>query len=1525
MTHQTFRYRIIKVGKTTVSVALCGLAALATTGASAQFSQNVGSNPSPIVTSSTSWVDIYFQGASDGFWASQSYSGGNITITLESGVNVTGQVPVGSTSPVAISTRDYPDWDNNNPAYTNTVSFTANTTTLNLQGENSITGAVGVHGSQTGSGFVYGPFTQADPIDRINVNGTNVSFNGRVFADVISINQGGTLKFYDDVSSATGLNGSIANTTINYNGNDATVTLNDGVTVTGSIVKTSTGTGGGTNGTLIFTGTGTVTGSVGGNSLATGTMGLVQVQGAGDFVRINGNLSTDRLNYMASSVVGVGGDLILNINNASDAVNAVTLRNTDGTLQVDGNIVGVAGKVAINNTADGTGTVTMLGGTQTITGGIGQSGFAIRQLNIGGAYQTGTAVGLDNSDSAYSLTNITGNVYAKTISLNSNDGTAGQDSALTMNSGSSIQGNVVTEIDQRGILTMAGGTQTVDGTVGGTTLRLAQVNSGATSGNTTFTGTVDAVTVSNLGSGTSTFQADVTATTINVGTGTSNFQTSVSAANTNIGTGGTGNFNTVSGTTSSAINFTGAGTANLYQGLTGNINFAGNAGVVNVWAGETLDGNVTNTTTNNRGTINFKGAGAITGTVGSAAANGGIAALNINSANEQTTGTQVLASGSIYADKINLLNAGTLAMASGANITGTGTNPVVTTASNNTGTLRFMGNSTVTGQVGASGAALGSVEVGSAGATGTKVVFNNTVYTQALNYATSSTTVQLNGTSPLVGSINFKPVSSITASTLELGNDVNLNTADTTFQNAGDATLKFLANGTVTGNLGNAANTNSQNFAHIYAGADGKTVTFGGNVYTSANSLYVSGDGTVNLQGDLNGTLKYDVGSSGTVNVASGKNIYGAVTTLNPNNGTLNFAGSTTTQAPIGDASAKLAAVNFHSVTSDPTAVPLATTPTTVNIGHNIYALQTGIGNSTTATTANVTATGLYLGDALTLSSNTTLNTASPVTTATQAAVDAGTAASRVNFGYTVNNNGTLSTTTAPTQSTTGTGAITANDATLNFAVGTQNWDATNGGGLISTSGSSKITGDTNSTLTLGANSKVNLALLGSMRNGQTVTLIDTSPAAGSTTYAASAATVLDNSYVMSTALTQGNNDGDLVLQVTRTANAYVVKSGTTGHFSNPAALQLGTLAYYGKNSGVGINYSQDIQTVLNKLDIDQWGYGNNQANLAVQAKRLAPIANNSLAMTAFDAASMGTDSIGVRIHELRSRDVPSPYATTNLWIKNNMMSGTQSARGDYDGYTQRIGGLTGGIDSHPNKSSLVGVAVSYSNSKVRQQDFHIGDEASIEMTQGSLYGAYDITEDLFVDGILSIAKQQTKGIRTTVVGRTASYDVNGTQTGYKFSLGHRFGISDTNMTLTPLLSYESRNLKQDAYQETGAGDIGLSMAQQSLRRNQTGVGIRWASTEYMGGIVVKPEATLTRLNYSGNYDKAIQASFIGDLSTNAVFQTQPVEGTAGATKLSLGAGLLLNKTSSMMVRYDHFRRDAYRHNALELLVRWDF
>ena len=201
--------------------------------------------------------------------------------------------------------------------------------------------------------------------------------------------------------------------------------------------------------------------------------------------------------------------------------------------------------------------------------------------------------------------------------------------------------------------------------------------------------------------------------------------------------------------------------------------------------------------------------------------------------------------------------------------------------------------------------------------------------------------------------------------------------------------------------------------------------------------------------------------------------------------------------------------------------------------------------------------------------------------------------------------------------------------------------------------------------------------------------------------------------------------------------------------------------------------------------------------------------------------------------------------------------------------------------------------------------------------------------------------------INVRVSGRTEMTTGDRVRVTFVVDEGQRTGIAAINFTgnnaygagtlkgvvrtrETHLLSWL---FKDDSYTETGAGDIGLKVTGNKLRQNQAGLGIRLEGTTYLGGMVVKPELTLAATRDSGTYAKAIQSQFIGDLTNSASFTTDVADGSAlNGAKLTLGVGMLLNKSTSMSMRYEHTQKrrngvsgKVFSSNGVELNVRWNF
>ncbi|WP_416547572.1 autotransporter domain-containing protein [Limnohabitans sp. DCL3] len=965
------------------------------------------------------------------------------------------------------------------------------------------------------------------------------------------------------------------------------------------------------------------------------------------------------------------------------------------------------------------------------------------------------------------------------------------------------------------------------------------------------------------------------------------------------------------------------------------------------------------------GNAYFSGNNSINGEVRSVAnyINGSNVAFNGNVYSGilfEAAGSSILNGGADLTGSVNFQgHNATLTLSNGSNITGS----VVNSATDN-GTLNFEGSSYVTGAVNA----INAVNVKGAGSLVQLNTASGDTTVNTLTISADKAVVEVGG--KLTGNVNMgghfsklelNNVSSSSASgmagtldfgkttggvdgkgTLEVGNDVNVTFGAGGIQltNASNSTLLFAGNSNVSGAVGSSVAAVTPN--RIYAGSG--TVNFSDLVTVGSGALNVGPSnatvllsqglvgnlvfGSTNAAGllDLNNNLYSTYGDSGvagtwgnggTVKVADGKNITGSITSYSTTTGgTLNFLGSSNygTQA-IGTVSNPLTKVVFNGATSG---------AVTNVISGNVFAGLVEIGNGSTAdgskTTATLTSgtaqTPAVLGNALVLANaRTTLNTDATFGTA---------GAAPSNLVFVKNVDGTL--TGAPTQTNVGANGITTNGATLNFSVDAGQVSARNG--AVVPSNSSKLT--TTGALTLTGGAKINVALMGSVANAQAANTPIATLISGAGVIATGAVTLSHNSFVLggltpALTLRQNNGNQDLELMVNRTASIYQTRSETVGHFSNDAADRLGALA------AAGAGYTSDMQTVFNKLDIDQWGFGNTKENLATQVKRLAPIANASGAQAALASTSSVLTAVGERLSVLRG-DVAMAglngngrqMGTDNTgWVKVLGSSGKAKAIGDYDGYKVTTSGLVAGADAKVG-NGVVGGSFSYVASNLSQQDFRLGDSAKLNSGTFAVYGTQEYG-DVFVDGALAFSQHSLDSSRATAIARIAKADMDLNQTTVKLSAGYRIGIDDSKVNvLTPMLSVEAASLKQKAYSETGADALSLNVDSKNMSSTRASLGLRFNTAIEGASTTFYPEFLVAVNRNNGMRNTDVVANYAGDTTATAFTTTGVVLPKSSYT---VGAGLRFatSKTSEVQIGYRYEGGNGLTGSSAQVRGAWSF
>ena len=364
-----------------------------------------------------------------------------------------------------------------------------------------------------------------------------------------------------------------------------------------------------------------------------------------------------------------------------------------------------------------------------------------------------------------------------------------------------------------------------------------------------------------------------------------------------------------------------------------------------------------------------------------------------------------------------------------------------------------------------------------------------------------------------------------------------------------------------------------------------------------------------------------------------------------------------------------------------------------------------------------------------------------------------------------------------------------------------------------------------------------------------------------------------DTSYVIDSSVTtvlRGDSQ-EVLVEFKRDNNAYITKSFTSNHPSNDAALKLGTIAAQGLALG-------DMQTALTRLDINDFGYGNNEKNLAVQVKRLAPIANNSFLIASTDALKLATDAIDYRIAARRGNWSGFSDAKHSFWLKgvgaqsNSSGSvpltqpGAQDVAG-HDGFRTSARGVVMGFDKVIDNATY---GVSYANvgTSIRQADDRSGESSRLRQHIWSLY-AQRSDGPYFISGTVRYADGRVNGLRRTAIDRIADFDFSANTTEVSVKAGHRFDSSNGRSAFTPYVKGTGGFYKQSAYEETGAGALSLNVAEQRIQRTSAEAGLSISHKGRFSGVkalTVMDVAVGKDLSIS---DQTIHARYTGETHTS--------------------------------------------------------
>ena len=275
-----------------------------------------------------------------------------------------------------------------------------------------------------------------------------------------------------------------------------------------------------------------------------------------------------------------------------------------------------------------------------------------------------------------------------------------------------------------------------------------------------------------------------------------------------------------------------------------------------------------------------------------------------------------------------------------------------------------------------------------------------------------------------------------------------------------------------------------------------------------------------------------------------------------------------------------------------------------------------------------------------------------------------------------------------------------------------------------------------------------------------------------------------------------------------------------------------------------------------------------------------------------------------------------------HAWVKPVGSLAKQDARNGVSGFDASTFGIIGGLDGDLNDTTYIGFALSYMNTNLDGSGTNSTNSADIDAYQAIAYGQHQFGEqfhNLDLSWQAALGFNQTDGTRRiTFMDSKAKSKYNSYTSNLSVGLGRTFAM-DSDTSITPSVRAAYSYIKDDSYQESGAGALNLDVAS-----NTTDALVISVNGDFSRRIA--DQAALLASAGVGydllNDASSSTASFAGG---GAAFTTNGLELSPVVITAGVGVNYALNDATDITVRYDLEGRSDFLSQTASAKVTWVF